>query len=802
MHVFKVAVKELVGYSCRAGDLVTGFQAGPTAQQGAQAHRQLQKQRPEGYEAEVAVKHVLQRNQVELIISGRIDGLFLHHSPPILEEIKSTLRSPDTLSENTLTIHRAQAQIYAHILCQDRDLEECKIRMTYFQLDRQTEEHFEEHYTKEELKIFFEQVTSAYLDWLDQVVAYRVQRDQSIKSLEFPYGSYRPGQRPLAVQVYRTVVNEQQLLSQAPTGIGKTMSTLFPAVKAIGEGQHDTIFYLTAKTIGRTMAEDAINDMAQQGLFLKTITFTAKDKLCYCRNGSLEPTDDSPCPYAVGYFDRLNEALHDAFQRNQFTRSEIEALAQQHRVCPFEFSLELAHWVDVIIADYNYVFHPTAGWSGFHEDRKRRKTLLIDEAHNLLERARDMFSETLSKQRVLTLSRVVKASQPAIASSLKSINRDLLNLKKSVDDPESGFEKRNHDCFVRHSKPNLFGALQDFCEAMEPWLATAPPSEFKEELLEFYFDVLRFLRIYELYDEHYVTLMKFVTWGKKEDVQISLYCLDPSALLNESLDLAHSAILFSATLAPFPYYARTLGLSDDHHQLALPSPFPPQHLGLFIASHVKTTYAKRADFYDEVAALIATVVQSRNGNYLVCFPSYQYLQQVKNRVVDQELPSEIVEQSPQMTEEARVEFLHHFTKSNASESRLGFAIMGGLFGEGIDLPGEQLIGVIVVSVGLPQLCPERDLIRDHFNQNQAPGFEFAYQYPGMNRVLQTAGRVIRSECDKGIVVLIDERFTHSRYRNLFPQHWHSTNIRSCKALENELGKFWAAQTSIHVSETD
>ncbi len=752
----------------------------------------MQKQRPEGYQPEVTVQHTCHQNSIELSISGRIDGVFTEDQPVIIEEIKTTLYVIESLPDSMRSLHLAQAKVYAYLYCLEHELEQCQIQMTYFHIEKKTQQNFCEPYTLEVLESFFDSLIQYYLTWLEKLVDYQEQRNQSIQELEFPYGKFRPGQRELAVAVYRTITHQKQLITQAPTGIGKTVSTLFPAVKAIGENQHDIIFYLTAKTLGRALAEDTLADMGQHGLILKSLTLTAKDKICFCKMG--EGYSEAECPYTKGYYDRLPAALNEFFCHDHFTRPVIERLAKQHEVCPFEYSLDLALWMDVIIGDYNHVFHPSASLKRFQEDKKYRKTLLIDEAHNLVDRARDMFSASLPKQQVMRLHRITKPHHPLLAKPLNRINRDFLTLKKACLDQEEGIQQWEKDCYFCILQPDMEFSLLAFCGAFEQWLLEESSASLevkdKDELMDFYFQARQFLRICEMYDDHFVTLIQFFPEYNKQEMEITLYCLDPSQQLQGTYKLSHGSIFFSATLLPFSYYIRVLGIEEEPNQLTLPSPFPPANFGVFVSRYIKATYAQRAHYYDEIADLILSVTQCHPGNYLICFPSYQFLKAVKELVESRNRTATIIEQTTEMDELARREFLKQFSESKHQQGLLGFAIMGGLFGEAIDLPGAQLIGVIVVSVGLPQICLERELIKDYFDGIQWPGFAFAYQYPGMNRVLQTAGRVIRSSSDHGIVVLVDERFAQYRYRQLFPPHWQYTITTAPEQLKEEIQQFW------------
>ena len=805
--VFQISVKELVGFCCRRGDLILGFSRTPTGTEGIRGHQQVQRQRPEDYHAEVTVRHEMVRENIILKLSGRMDGVFTAHDPVCIEEIKTTHYPARALPESIRTLHLAQAKIYAYLYCLKNPLElpqseaapaQCQIQMTYFHLEAHKEENFVETFSLETLRHFFESLTSHYLHWLEKLVTYRQQRNRSIQKLAFPHGEFRRGQRELAVKVYRAVANQQQLLAQAPTGIGKTISTLFPAVKALGEDAHDFIFYLTAKTSGRLLAENALQSMAAQGLVLKSLTLTAKEKFCFCQTEPATTPPESGCVYAQGYYDRLPQALEELFHQHHFSRNTVEQLAKKHRLCPFELSLDFSLWVDVVIGDYNHVFHPSSALKRLQEEKKRRKTLLIDEAHNLVDRTREMFTVSLHQQSVQVLHQAVRGVHQPLAQALQPINAHFLALQTACETNEGGLLKKGDSCFVQEEKPPLDAVLRRFCEAFEQWLLEEESllleQALAEGLVDFYFQVRQFLKIYELYNERFITLIKIATQGGSKwskNIEMVLYCLDASEQLQAIFASVHSSVLFSATFTPFSYYARVLGLGAAPQMLELPSPFPPQNLGVFVTSYIKTTYHQRAHSFEAIADLILDGTAPRAGKYLVCFPSYDYLQRVQEKLCQKHPNAPILAQTPEMDEAARRAFLNQFTAPNTPETTLlGFIIMGGLFGEGIDLPGTQLIGTIVIGVGLPQVGVERELMKEYYDHAQWPGFAFAYQFPGMNRVLQTAGRVIRSPTDCGIVVLVDERFAQGRYGRLFPAHWHCTPVRHAHQLQPCIEAFW------------
>jgi len=596
--------------------------------------------------------------------------------------------------------------------------------------------------------------------------------------LEFPYAGYRPGQRDMAVAIYKAIRDNSRLYIQSPTGVGKTIAALFPAVKALGLGHAEKIFYLTAKTPGRLVAEGALEDMRQVGLKFKSITLTAKDKICFTPPANCDPEE---CIFARNYFTKVKIALEEIDQFDAFTRPVIEMLARKYEICPFEFSLDLALWVDCIICDYNYAFDPRVYLRRFFDLSSEDYVFLIDEAHNLPDRARSMFSAELDKKTVLSLRRALKSHQPVLAKKLAAINKILLEKSKAC-------QVELVEALVEQELPEkLLDAIKEFCQKAEEWLVRNQPAEFRQELLDFYFACLNYLRTSEYFDSFYVSY--FERRGSS-DLKAKLFCLDPAPMLAAPLDRSQSTIFFSATLLPVGYFKRLLTGSIDYPHLVFRSPFPVENVRLLIHNRISTTYKQRADSYAQVASTIQTVCTAHIGNYLVFFPSYAYLTAVLDLLKENLPDKQLLVQDRGMTEDARESFLAQFSASN-SETLIGFAVMGGIFGEGIDLVGERLIGAVVVGVGLPQLELERDLIKNYFDQDNQSGFAYAYQYPGFIRVLQATGRVIRTETDRGIIVLLDERFTHTRYRRLFPAHWRGYQvIQSEGEIEGQLKHFW------------
>ena len=787
----KLSVRELIEFVMRGGSIDNRYGGMERANEGARIHRRLQKAGGEAYQAEYFLSHSCEYRGICFCVEGRADGVILESAGLTVDEIKTTGVPLKEVNEDFNRLHWAQGICYAYFYALQNQLEEASVQLTYYHLggDEDPEngeiKRFIRHFRIEEMKELFEDLLERYYKWARWQTDWSQICVASAKELKFPFDSYRPGQRNLAAAVYRTIAAGGKAFCQAPTGIGKTMSTLFPSVKAVGEGIVEKIFYLTAKTITRRAAEDAFSLMKERGLRMKTISLTAKDKICFLEERSCNPID---CPYAEGHYDRVNDAVFALLQaEDTVDRETIEVYARKFRVCPFEFSLDVTLWCDCIICDYNYLFDPTIRLKRFFATGQGPYVFLVDEAHNLVDRAREMYSAQLQKTAFLEVKKKVGKGDRDFGKALTSINRRMLEFRELCQErwTESGAmsleEAESPDGWERE--------LLRFSASCEKWLFHHAGEEFHSEVLQLYFDVQLYLRIAELYDEHYVTAI----YSEKNEVTIRQCCLDPSFLLHEAMESGKAAILFSATLTPLGYFRDVLGGEEDAKCLALPSPFPRENFALLINGGISTRYQHREESIVPIARRIACTVGAKKGNYLVYFPSYQYMQSVYEEFVSLCPETETLLQQPGMEEGEREAFLERFSVDNP-DSLVGFCVLGGIYSEGIDLKGERLIGVIVVGVGLPQIGPEPDRIRNYYNRLGLEGFAYAYQYPGMNKVLQAAGRVIRSEKDKGVVVLIDDRFRTPSYQRLFPAHWsHKKYVVSESSLQNELESFWNRQ---------
>lgn len=770
-----VAVRTLVTFALQSGDLESTFAGSQRSLQGLRAHQKIQQTRPAGYQSEVIVRRELETADLILDISGRIDGVYTDGSRVVIDEIKSTYRELGRLEKHPDSLHWGQVQTYAWMYAAQHGLDEIDFQLTYYQLATKETREFRRSATFPALEHFMADLLSDWLAWTARLEGWRRRRDGSIQALNFPFGEFRDGQRHMAVAVYRAIRSQGRAMIQAPTGIGKTMAALFPSVKALGENLTTKIFYLTARTTGRQAAEKAVGVMRARGLHLKDLTLTAKDKICAHPEAACTPEE---CPRARGHYDRLKAARIAAFDCEGLDREAVARLAAEHAVCPFEFSLDMALWVDMVIADYNYAFDPRVYLRRFFDDPGDAYTLLVDEAHNLVDRSRDMFSATLAKQPFLDLRRVLRTEQPAIFRALGRINAWMVSARR--DCLAAGGEAAVNKC----PEP-LLPPLRDFHLRAEKWLVKNKPAPWKEDLLQRYFEVSAFLRVAERFDESYTTC----TSSDGKDLRVKLFCLDPARQMAEALRRGRSAVFFSATLTPFGYFNEMFGGDDQTAFLRLPSPFPPANLCLIVDGRISTYYREREQTKYRLAEAIGQLAQGRTGNYLAFFPSHAYLQMVYEVFGDvfPEIPT--IVQGRDMDDGAREAFLARFTGNNP-QTLLGFVVMGGIFGEGIDLVGRRLSGAAIVGVGLPGICLERELIRDHFETKRRAGFDFAYRYPGFNRVLQAVGRVIRTDQDRGTVLLVDNRFGASRYRGLYPTEWQPVSPRPDRPLAQILADFW------------
>lgn len=787
-EIIRVSVRSLVEFILRSGDIDNrrGAMADKDAMLlGGRLHRKIQGRMGSAYQAEVSLAGTFPtdakqfREKLEgppffITVEGRADGIIQEQDGVAVDEIKGVLRSLEHVTE-PVGVHLAQAKCYAYLYARENGQKEMTVQMTYCNLETEEIKRFRETYSFEKLEEWFFSVLEEYRKWASWQLRWRETRKESIRQIEFPF-PYREGQRDLAAAVYRTIARKKKLFIQAPTGAGKTISTIFPAVKAVGEGLGDKLFYLTAKTIARTVAEEAFALLKQQGLRYKTVTLTAKEKICRCEETECNP---DACPYARGHFDRINDAVFDMITTQEtFGREELEAQADKWMVCPFELSLDVSLWVDAVICDYNYVFDPRAHLKRFFaENVKGDYLLLIDEAHNLVERGRDMFSAQLYKEDFLALKREVKDVSRKMSRALERCNQYLLGLKRECENYE-----------ILENVGMFPVTLMNLCGIMEKFLEDSKTRELNDHVLGFYFQIRSFLDICDRLDDCYVVYTELEEDGR---FKLKLYCVDPSVNIQECLDKGNSTIFFSATLLPIDYYKSLLSRAADDYAVYASSCFDQKRKLVLVGQDTSSRYTNRGPAeYRKIAAYIRAAVEGKRGNYLVFFSSYRMMEDVAEAFHGlKPAHTELLCQTSRMTELQREEFLKAF-QENREESLVGFCVMGSFFGEGIDLKRDRLIGAILVGTGLPQVCNEREILKNYFDKSGGDGFRYAYLCPGMNKVLQAAGRVIRTEEDQGIILLLDERFVQYRYRQMFPREWSDYQVCRLDTIEEKIKEFW------------
>lgn len=776
MKAVQISVRRLVEFVLRGGSIDSRMTSSDRALEGTKIHQLLQKSAGEEYQAEVSLKLDRTVEGVVFSLDGRADGIINEQT---IDEIKTTETVMEEITEDFRPLHWAQLICYGFMFAEKSDLPEVTLQLTYYQVADEEIKQFRRVMSREEMGVFVDDLLSKYAVWAKMSAAWEMKRNKTIQELSFPYNSYRRGQRELSIAVYRTAVSGENLFCEAPTGIGKTMSTLFPAVKAMGEGKTDKIFYFTAKTITRQVAEDALDEMRRKGLAARSVTITAKDKICFLDERKCEPDH---CQFARGYYDRLNEALFDLLgQEEAITRTVVEQYARKYTLCPFELSLDVALFCDAIVCDYNYLFDPVVYLKRFFSEGPGKYTFLVDEVHNLVDRARSMFSATLRKSLVMQVKRQLdKKLHKRLWNAVNAMNKVMVSLNKELT--ESGET-------IHVSKADLAEwneSVLKFTFVAKEWLPQNTQSETQSDVLELYFESLRYVKIAELYDERYTTQIT----RTHSDLEIKQLCLDPAFLLSEKLKLGASSVLFSATLRPIDYYTNVLGGEEDTSRMVFSSPFEQLNMHLLVADNISTKYQMRDQSLASVVEALAALIAGKKGNYLFFFPSFQYLQNVYELFREKHPEIVVRKQEGAMDEEQREAFLEAFKAGNL-ETLVGFCVLGGVFSEGIDLRGERLIGAAIVGVGLAQLNPESDLIKDYYNETIGQGFDYAYQLPGMNKVLQAVGRVNRGESDRGVILLIDERFSASRYRTLFPAHWnHAKIVKNTKEITEQVTEFW------------
>ncbi|MBS7577918.1 MULTISPECIES: ATP-dependent DNA helicase [unclassified Enterococcus] len=775
--MIKLSVHELIDRVLIEGSIDNRFQFSEhTAQEGTRLHQKLQKQfaKNEEYHAEQAIKSKFEIEEFEIQIEGRIDGVILGDVVSI-DEIKTSEYSFEELPASQLNHYWYQLKIYGYLYLLLNKKTQLNLRLSYFETINQKLTQKSELYTLEQLGIFFNQTMAELVDWLKYEKNHRENRNQSIEAMAFPFDSYRKGQRELMKAVYGTILEQKRLYTLAPTGTGKTLSTIFPTLKAMPVENLQRLFYLTAKIATRKVAEETVALMSNQGLRATSVTLSSKDSICFLDERTCNP---EVCPFAKNYYDKLRTHRREILeQAEQFTRPVIEQLAKSYQMCPFELGLDLASYADIIILDYNYLFDPRAYLRRFFEQPDSSNFLLIDEAHNLVDRARNMYTASLSLKKVKAMTRLIK--QRKIKNQLKKLINELENL----DD----FMVENHLTFHAQSADSstIQKQLLVLTESFKKVIAEAPV-ENQQTLLDFYFELMAYLKINDFYDSSFKTFIKKNDW----DLELTITCINPAEIISQRLSLARGAALFSASFTPLSYYQKMLGGKQEDYYLTMASPFDEKKHLLLVNPAISVTYRNRQQNIPKIVSQIQTMIGANQGNYLVFFPSFAFLTQFLEWF---ETTANLVIQTPTMSAEEKQLFLSNFNQEN-EQTTVGLAVLGGSFAEGIDLKGKKLIGVAIITVGLPMITEETNEIQAYYQNNGLNGFQYAYQIPAMNKVLQAVGRLIRTEMDFGVTLLIDERFGTKQYQRFFPAHWQHFQLETNdNQLRELLEHFWLNQ---------
>lgn len=782
----RISVRNLVEFILRSGDLDNsrGSSGDKEAMlKGGRLHRKIQRSMKGNYQAEVSLKRESEYEDVIIQVEGRADGIFTEDGEFWIDEIKGTYGNLQAM-EVPVPVHRAQAMCYGWIYGEKEGLSQIGIQMTYSHLDTEDTRRFREIFSMEELKNWYQKLLDDYHKWISCSLSWKKERNASMKDLQFPF-PYREGQREIVSGVYHTVSSKKTLFVQAPTGVGKTMSAIFPSVRAIGEGKGETLFYLTAKTITGTVAWEAFHTLRENGLKFKVTAITAKEKLCFLDSPECTP---EKCPYAKGHFDRVNDAVYELWTTEEvYSREVIRAHAEKWQVCPFEMCLDLSVWVDGVICDYNYAFDPNVHLKRFFgENISGDYIFLIDEAHNLVERGREMYSAEISRQTLFTLRKKIRKHFPKLARALDKASRQMLELEEDLKASQNPYQVLSNPGVLPVTFLTISGELEEILEEKNL------EEELRKEILEFYFVVRDFLNVSELVDENYVV---YTECFGENDFRLRLFCVSPAANLSEYLKKGRSAVFFSATLFPMLYYRELLTTETDAYGIYVQSPFSAKNRRILIGSDVSSRYTRRNHTeYRKIAEYISRCVWQRQGNYMVFFPSYRLMEDVY-QVYEEEFSVDwvrCIRQNSDMTEREREEFLEEFQSREGT--LVGFCVLGGIFSEGVDLTGESLIGAIIVGTGLPQIGSEREILKEYYDRKKQSGFDYAYRYPGMNKVLQAAGRVIRTKEDRGVILLLDDRFLGRDYGEIFPREWKDRSSCRLNTVEEAVSRFWRSFT--------
>lgn len=808
----KLSVRRMVEFLLRYGDIDSALPTGRDTDAmlaGGRIHRKIQKAQPEGYTAEVPLQSDFDFPELTLRVEGRADGIIEKNESVTVDEIKGMYLDVLKLEE-PFPLHLAQAKCYAAILARQENLPEVGVQMTYVNLDSEDVKRFHFSFSNEELTDWFTDLVQKAYRWARWEVLHQSARNHSMESLSFPF-PWRKGQKELSASVYKAIVDQNELFLMAPTGVGKTMSCLYPSVRSMGMDLTDRIFYVSAKNETLSAGMKAIRILMEKGLIFRAVRIHAKEKICPRSEPECTP---EACPMAQGHFDRINEALFDLLKEPSdsfiYEQDRITKQAEKWMVCPYQLQIEASSFCDAILGDYNYVFHPKARLGRFFgEGAKGNYVILIDEAHNLVERGRDMYSASLNKAHVLAARKKAGKGQTRLAKALGKVNRILLELRHQTEASEQPYlilSPSDSDL------QKLYYAALSASEALQALFQEPGNAALKADLLDLYFEFGSFLETCEQLDKHYVIYAENradpnasgCDHPKKEFV-LKLFCVTPNALLTKCIDKGRAAVFFSATLLPVRYYMKMLSSRENQPAIYAPSPFDPGHARIFISRDVTTRYRDRTpEMYQRIADYLYLTASAKTGNYLAFFPSYRMLRDVFDIYVKRYGAENVdyVAQSAYMNEMDREIFMENFY-GTPKRSLLAFSVMGGMFSEGIDLVHDRLIGVIVVGAGLPQVSNEQTILKNYYDETEdGQGFAYAYVYPGMNKVLQAAGRVIRTDSDRGVILLLDSRLMGPSYRHLYPREWQHVTPTRLGDISDELRNFWKDSTEKEDTENE
>jgi DNA excision repair protein ERCC-2 len=769
--MIKIAIKELAYFTCQSGNLTPEFFSNRDLQIGNHAHDYLQSKYNDKSQKEVYIKNNISYMGKDLLLHGFIDGVLSEDDETIIEEIKSTTLDLDEITIDYHKEHLAQLKIYAYLYGVNNDIDKIHTRLTYISVVDYDTKSFDQIYDINELEEFLFDLLEEYLNWLHLLEKSEEAKTKTIKEIKFPYKQKRAYQNNLMKAVYETMETNDILYAIAPTGIGKTMATLFPTLKSLKT--KEKIFYATAKGSGKNAPLDAIKLLSSNGLKLKTIDITAKSKICNCGKKHCRPEE---CAFAKGFFDKLKNATYDIFERTDiYDKETILDVANSHKICAFEFSLYLSYFCDLVIADYNYVFDPHAHLIRYFDDDTYKIKVLVDEAHNMISRSKDMYSASISTIDLRTIRARLTGLKPSVRT----------DCNKAIEIMEKYRERLAENALIcdEIQDLDLAVAVKNIISKVEEILTENQKIDKVDDVYEIYHKLLSYSHTSDLFSHTHRYLIKL----ENDNIFVNLYCLDASDFILSTIQSSiKSIVFFSATMTPIKYYSDLLTKSNGK-TIELPSPFNPDNLELIINSKVSTKFKNRNSSVDEIIEIIETSTSIKKGNYIVFFPSYKYLEMVLDCMDTSNY--EMIIQTSDLDDKKRLEIINKF-KEKRETSKLGFFVMGGAFSEGIDLIGDALSGVIIIGVGLPMICDENNILKDYFSEVYEKGYEYAYMYPGFTKVIQAVGRVIRTENDRGFAILVDERFVYSQYRKLMPNHWNNIKvINSSYVLKKELEEF-------------